>query len=546
MTTRKTNYVGQIQRPGGKTENIELIVNQRQNITELEGNNGITAVDSNYDPGDVLRYFAQLDGTTDDTAAFQRAVDSGHPAFVDQPGTANIEGTIVLDGDKQLSLCAGFNLERQSGSSTAPMLHIYGQNNTFKGNGANIRQDLYAHTKGIVLVGPDPAETAGGTTDVDCYRNRLYDFKVIGPKQTIAQDGSPGIYVHSLKRKAGSYTKSNYYSEFYSIHVVNCDIGMEFSSDANAHSVHGCYINQWQQAAIMMNAAYGNTFYGLKMEVPLSISGTGTTHRYAIHLLAQNGSTIETGTDSGYGIDAAANNNFQGYAELPAISDRTVALFTFTETGTVFGHNKFDIVGQLVGGVGIDGYTIPSSIGTNAFYTSNQDNNSANLVRLHGFAFNPLDDDSGNSFGTDEFKIYSGRMANLSEVTAYDVITFDNVGPDDAALMIKLWFAGKEDAGADVHAGEVSWLCPVTGATANAATIISTAETSESEEFVTWSVAESAGTDTDTGKYILKLTTGSVVGTGTFYYSWMVMAMSSNLEGTNLDWDNDVTIQNGT
>lgn len=38
-----------------------------------------TAANLRYLPGDVLRWNAKIDGSTDDTTAFQNAIDSGHP-----------------------------------------------------------------------------------------------------------------------------------------------------------------------------------------------------------------------------------------------------------------------------------------------------------------------------------------------------------------------------------------------------------------------------------------------------------------------------------
>jgi len=99
--------------------------------TASESAESIIPVDEQKYPGDALRYGALVDGSTDDTTAFQNAVDSGHPAFCDVSGTTNIEGTIVLDGDKSLRLNVGLNFERQSGASTAPMIHLYGSKSVF-------------------------------------------------------------------------------------------------------------------------------------------------------------------------------------------------------------------------------------------------------------------------------------------------------------------------------------------------------------------------------------------------------------------------------
>ena len=59
----------------------------------------------------------------------------------------------------------------------------------------------------------------------------------------------------------------------------------------------------------------------------------------------------------------------------------------------------------------------------------------------------------------------------------------------------------------------------------------------------TFGVTNAAGTTANTGKYVLQVTTSGA--TGDFYMSWKAEVMSSEKEGTNLDWDFDVTVQNG-
>jgi len=90
--------------------------------TTEEAANSITPIVLTKLPGDVLRYDAKIDGTTPDTQAFQDALNSGHPAFCDKEGTANIAGNLIMNGFKSLRLNTNLNMERNTGSATTPLL----------------------------------------------------------------------------------------------------------------------------------------------------------------------------------------------------------------------------------------------------------------------------------------------------------------------------------------------------------------------------------------------------------------------------------------
>ena len=82
MTESREQLVGQIQRPGQKPESVTLITKTRPKLTLLERSAGIQHVDQRYVPGDVRRYFATGDGTTDDATALQDAVDGSEEVFI--------------------------------------------------------------------------------------------------------------------------------------------------------------------------------------------------------------------------------------------------------------------------------------------------------------------------------------------------------------------------------------------------------------------------------------------------------------------------------
>ena len=127
-----TRQTGQIQRPGEKPENVQLFTDSTPIATSLEQSNNVKPL-NNHTPGDALRYGAKVNGDQEDTQAFNDAIQSGHPAFCSVTGNAKIDGTIVLDGNKNLTLPAGLTLQRYS-ASTIPLLHSYGVSNVFNGN----------------------------------------------------------------------------------------------------------------------------------------------------------------------------------------------------------------------------------------------------------------------------------------------------------------------------------------------------------------------------------------------------------------------------
>lgn len=496
-------------------------------------------------PGDAMRYGNTLLGEGyDDTAAYNNAIKSGHSAHCSVSGTSAIEDTIVMDGDRSLRVPTGTTWQRY-GAATSPILQAYGERNLFDGGTLTLRNIATVSDTAILHVGADLYEVNGGPTDKATRHNSFSNFKIVGNQNVgkFAQDGKSGLYIHSLHRHGGNFTRPAYYNNFYNFNVVNCDVGVELSSDANANSFFGFLINQWKKNAIFLNGAYGNTFYGLKMESPL---GVGLDYRYAIHLGVHN-SGLETDTNPLYGVDGAASNVFHGYAELPGSGDHKVALFDYAipTTGTVFGRNTLDVTGFLVGGTGRLGHSDPDNISRNELKTHNIYKN-----RKHDAAYEvwrtvsrPVDDDSGAAYGNDEHRIFSGREAGVSEGVTLPILEIDNIGATAATLQIKLSFAAKATKTSTNHAGEMSWMCGVRGNSAGVADMykndqITRPDTSAAKAL--FSVTAESGSLEDTGKYTLVLATPSLGLSEQFYYTWKVELVHSNLQSINLDWDRDV------
>jgi len=92
----KTHLVGQLQRPNGRPENVEIIVEERANITSEERAAGIGWVDSRYKSGHIYRYGDNTNpGTTDLSTAVQAACDASQNVYWPQEKIAcnNITAT---------------------------------------------------------------------------------------------------------------------------------------------------------------------------------------------------------------------------------------------------------------------------------------------------------------------------------------------------------------------------------------------------------------------------------------------------------------------
>jgi len=256
-----------------------------------------------------------------------------------------------------------------------------------------------------------------------------------------------------------------------------------------------------------------------------------------------------------YPILGARANQIDGFTEsVFAGSTRNVRLMGFgTPVGVydvanflgTWSRNRLNVSGSISGGIGIGGVSTAAGIGRNDVITTVIHSERDAVVDLHGWQYRRLDDESASSFGTDNYKVYSGRMANLVESTVYNVLRVDNVGITIAGVQFKLSFIGKETTNEDTQCGEISWSCGVTGSTQRTPVKYKDFQANENASTVTWGVAAAAGTASNTGMFTLQMQTGAVGGTGAFFFDWKLEVLHTNLEGTNLDWDADVTWING-
>src|SRR5690606_16400603 len=70
-----------------------LLLGPHYPITDAERDAGVTPVDLRYPPGDVKRYGATANDSSDDTQAIQTAINSGDVTITFPPGTYNISAS---------------------------------------------------------------------------------------------------------------------------------------------------------------------------------------------------------------------------------------------------------------------------------------------------------------------------------------------------------------------------------------------------------------------------------------------------------------------
>ena len=516
----------------------------------IETANGVTATELQFYFGDVRRYGAKMDSSTDDTDSFNDAVQSGYMAFCDQ-GIANIEGTIVLDGNdltnanagKHLRLTGQVVLQRFSGDATTPIIHVYGNYNNLEGNKAVIRQNLYDHPDGIVLLGQSPGEAWPGTTNVRCQNNHISGLKIVGPENTVneLETGSPGLYIHSAQRKLGDFVGTTTYKNcLWDMEVINCDVGVEFSSDANANSIFHINLSAWIKAAIYFNGSYANDLYGVKMESPLDNVTPSTTKRHAIHFADIN-SGVETGTGA-YSIESAYKNSVQGWCELPDTSgsdpNKNVSLFTHTETGDTYGGNVISFPGGTTsGGIGIGGVSTDAAIGRNRVIAGSVMKDKLGIIELQNYSFRGMDDASGTAFGKDSWRVITGHKSALAESTQVDVFSLDAIGNNAAGAIFKMTYVAKAGAVLSVQTGEVVWAVWQESDGVRDIRKLSESQTSFDEaQILTPNCVVAEGYTSNYAKATLGFLTGAPAGTNLYVISWKCELMSTELEA-NADFD---------
>lgn len=630
----------------------------------LETTNGITPTDLTYIWGDVRRYGAVADavagsGGTDNTSAFQDAVDSGHPVYIPE-GYWAVEGTVEVfspggaDGGLSVKGCAQARVEKFTNANTDPIFHIVGSMGDFDGGGMTIAVREYGgYDKGVVLFGHNP--TAVDNTDTSCLDTSyasVGNFRILGKLSNTGQDGTIGLFVHSAGRRRGEFisptTLNMYYNRIHRVNVQQVDYAFVLSTDANANSVWGCNVQQFGTAGFYING-YGNQItactveggsawdtreraayymankddgpegsFGADYECdedtptvailsvtkgnPTTITcssahGLTSTDKVRLKAIVDNGpdGDLETALNGGqfevtvtttvsftipidtsgltniyvsggnvhtgpYPVLGSFRNQISSYNENTFnASNRVVRGFLVsrpvgayaTESAFegAYGNNHFTFTGTQSGGVGPSGKTDRQYVLNNTFFSNAADGHFGRVLKMEDWEVRELDDGSGVTWGTDEYKVVGGRLTGLGESTAYDVLVLDDVGPTGAAAILTLRFAGKVSGSATErnHVGEIQWALFFESGTETAVQLSRKESDNGNGHPAEWSIVTANGSSgTGYGKYTLTLTTNSLTGTNNdFFYGWKAELVTSQLEESNLDWDADLSILDG-
>jgi hypothetical protein len=510
----------------------------------IETANGKTATELQYYYGDVQRFGAKLDGATDDTTAFNNAIGSGYEAFVTS-GTAAITGTILIAASQTLRCTSAVTLQRFAGAATTPIINQYGNLSRFFGGGCTIRQNLYDHPSGIVCFGHLPTDLTEGTASaVQCYNMQFWDAKIVGPEGSGPNapilTGSPGFYVNSNRAiNTGSWSSYPVYKcQMGGLQILNCDVNMEFSTDASSHTVMGYYSHQWTETALKLCGAYGNSF-----ESPLADT---TAKRYAVTLdVLGAGSESGRGIDAGWTIGGAYKNNFFGYSELVNGGTTNHAFFDrVTPAAGLYGKNMFQINGNLSGGIGKDGLSDAAALGDNYWYGNGVHKVlSGWVLDFGGFRFEAMDDGNGNFLAINgNVAIFGGREVAIAEGTGTTLFSMDGIGPNSAAAFIEVSYAAKMDAVSSGQVGKVTFAAwQETTGSFFVRKIAEIGTSFDEAAIVTPSIAMAAGDLSTEGKATVTFTTASPAGTNLAHITWKAEVISTESDA-NADLNDNLKI----
>ena len=351
------------------------------------------------------------------------------------------------------------------------------------------------------------------------------------------------MYIHSAQRKMGDFVGvTTYKNDLYNVNVINCDIGIEFSSDANANTLINPWLAQWITHGLMFNASYGNTVYGIKMENPLENITPSATQRYAIQLGAQNDG-VETDTSTTYSIDSAYFNTIHGWAELPNTGNQVHRLMGINETGNAFGRNDLVIMGTLSGGIGEDGSSRDSSLGFNSVDAGGVIKDLRNIIQHHGWMIRTLDDDSGSYRTKNAFIEVCGRSVDVPEATQEDVFSIAGIGPNTSAAYIKISYAAKMGAVTSAQVGEVIFgVWQETTASYFTRKISEVMTSFDEANILTPNIAVAVGDVSTEMKATVGFLTAAPAGTNLAFIAWKAEILTTELAFSTSDYDADLKI----
>lgn len=291
-------------------------------------------------PDNVKFYGAKGDGVTDDTNAFQAAINANTYIIV-PAGTYRIDTTIDLKPSTTLKL-ENATLVRLSAYSanTIPVIHVRGQFSRLMGPG--IIRTENAHPEGIIVAGHRDTTTSN-------YNALYWDISYIDIFG-VQLAGNIGLYIPSSQDVFGA-SAANYFGTVSNMLVNRCDKGIVLTQKANAHTFIGinfqnCITSMFDLTGAIENQILGgfghtstNGVIGLNFK-----NGAANGSFYN----TVNGFVFEPGgaSSSGYFLDTNAANN-----TINMVNNAAGGVTVSNATNIIFQGNRINAQKYAVGGL---------------------------------------------------------------------------------------------------------------------------------------------------------------------------------------------------
>jgi len=213
----------------------------------------------------VKDFGAKGDGTVDDTAAIQAAIDAHGSVFIPE-GIYRCDGVILIQSTytkpKSVVMTAATRLVRRAASSTnsGPVVELLGDYGHFDGGFGEIESENDS-PRGVVVLGQRDANTLStGNSLFWSFVNcdvRCKDYPTTEP----AEGATIGVLIPSAQPYKGS-NFANYFGTVSNVRVYSASIAYHLTDVVNAHTFINCCVESFWHYAWKLNGAYGNTIYG--------------------------------------------------------------------------------------------------------------------------------------------------------------------------------------------------------------------------------------------------------------------------------------------
>lgn len=255
---------------------------------------GVTPTAYYYPAGDVRRYGAVGDGTTDCTTAIQNALLTGHEVYIPE-GTWKITASIELDDYQQIRFASRNSIIK--GNLTAPLIRG--------------RAGTSDRTYGVQIY--------SGTLD-NTSRSNAGGIGLDFLSMTMAKVfGTQIKNVETAVRNGGASSLGAFYNEFHAVDIITVTTGYSNGTLGNENKVFGGRINDCTTGT-SDNDNSCNSYFGIAIEVFTTahrVSNTSASLSTRFY-----GSRLENAPSSGtaFSIDASAQDTLVDWPYITGVS----------------------------------------------------------------------------------------------------------------------------------------------------------------------------------------------------------------------------------